>query len=153
MCSSDLGVPSTLSSTTGSDFTRIVLKWAYPLSSSPNPPFGAIYVKWQGSPPPITMGRSRVRSSLRHENEKIVRQNKQTNMPQGKLYFIIHLLKMIGQKPLQQTKASYPRLGETADTMDQIHLLPPREQQKGAKATAATWQARGHGQRTSQDFL
>ena len=36
------GAPSTLTSATGSDFTRIVLKWVYPLSSSPNPPFGAI---------------------------------------------------------------------------------------------------------------
>ena len=59
-------------------------------------------------------------------------------MPRGKLYFINHLPKMIGQKPLQQTKGSCPRLGETADTMDQIHLLPQREQQKGAKAMAAT---------------
>ena len=37
--------------------------------------------------------------------------------------------------------------------MDQIHLLPPRDQQKGAKAMAATWQAGGYGQRTSQRIL
>ena len=74
-------------------------------------------------------------------------------MPQGEFYSIYHLLETISQKLLQQTKASCPQLREPADTMDQIHLLPPREQQKGAKATAATWQAGGHGQRTSQDFL
>ena len=74
-------------------------------------------------------------------------------MPRGKLYFINHLPKTIGRKPLQQTKASCPQLGEIADTMDQIHSLPQREQQKGAKAMAATWQAGGHGQGTSQDFL
>ena len=57
-------------------------------------------------------------------------------MPQGQLYYVNHLFTTIGSKPLHQTKISCPRLGEIADTMDQIHLLPPREQQKGAKATA-----------------
>ena len=84
------------------------------------------------------MGRSGVRSSLRHENEIIEWQDKQTQTPQGKLYFIIHLLKTIGRKPLQQTKASCPRLEEIEDTMDEIHLLPQREQQKGSKTMAAT---------------
>ena len=74
-------------------------------------------------------------------------------MPQGQLYYVNHLFTTIGSKPLHQTKTGCPRLGETADTMDQIHLLQLREKQKGAKATTATWQAGGHGQRTSQDFL
>ena len=74
-------------------------------------------------------------------------------MPQGELHFINHLPKTIGRKPLQQTKARCPQLGETTGTMDQIYLLPLRERQKGAKAAAATWQAGGYGKRTSQDFL
>jgi hypothetical protein len=40
--SAPYGALLTLSSTTGAEFTRIVLNWAYPLSSSPNLPFGAI---------------------------------------------------------------------------------------------------------------
>ena len=74
-------------------------------------------------------------------------------MPQGQLYYVNHLFTTIGSKPLHQTKINCPRLGETTDIMDQIHFLPLREQLKGAKATAAAWQARGYGQRTSQDFL
>ena len=73
-------------------------------------------------------------------------------MPQGQLYYVNQLFTTIGSKPLHQTKINCPRLGETADTMDQIHVLPPGKQQKGAKAAAATWQAGGHGQRMSQDF-
>ena len=72
-------------------------------------------------------------------------------MPPGN--FIHVLLKTIGQEPLQQTKASCLRLRRAVGTMDQIHLLPLREQQKGAKAAAATRKGGGHGQRTSQDFF
>ena len=97
--------------------------------------------------------RNGVHLPLRHENEKTVRQTNNQKTPQGELRFINHLPKTIGRKPLLQTKASCPQLGETADIIDQIRLLPQREQQKGAKATTTTWQAGGHGQRTSQDFL
>ena len=75
-------------------------------------------------------------------------------MPPGN--FIHFLLKTIGQEPLQQTEASCLQLGKAVGTMDQIHLihlLPQGEQQKGAKAAAATRKGGGHGQRTSQDFF
>ena len=52
-------------------------------------------------------------------------------MPPGN--FIHVLLKTIGQEPLQQTKASCLRLRRAVGTMDQIHLLPQGEQQKGPR--------------------
>ena len=72
-------------------------------------------------------------------------------MPPGE---IIHfLLKTFGEKLLQQTKASCLQLGRAVGTMDQIQLPPQGEQQKGAKAAAATRKGGGHGQRMSQDFF
>ena len=67
---------------------------------------------------------------------------------------MIHfLLKTVGQEPLQQTEGSCLQLGRAVGTMDQIHLPPQGEQQKGAKATTTTSAGGGHGQRTSQNFF
>ena len=93
------------------------------------------------------------RSSLRHESEKNNAEKPTNENAPGLALFHQPSLYIDRLKAIHQMESSCPQLGETADTMDQIHLLPLREQQKGAKATATTWQAGGHGQRTLQDFL
>ena len=57
----------------------------------------------------------------------LITQNKSASM-------LIH--KKIGRKPLQQTKASRPRLEEIASTMDQICYIPQagNQNKKGGKA-------------------
>ena len=40
------------------------------------------------------------------------------------IYFRNGFVRTIGRRPLQQTKVRCPRLGETANTMDQIHYIP-----------------------------
>jgi hypothetical protein len=52
------------------------------------------------------------------------------------IYFQNVFVKTICQGPLQQTRASCPRLKETASTMDQIHYIPQagNQKKKGGKA-------------------
>ena len=48
----------------------------------------------------------------------------------------------IGQKPLQKIKTGRPRLGETADTMDQIHQIPRRDNKKRGRPQERSLQLR-----------
>ena len=69
--------------------------------------------------------------SLSHENEIIVRQNKQTQTPQGKFYFIIRLLKDNRPKAVTTNKSQLtPTQGNIA-YKGSNPFTPPKGATKG----------------------